>query len=110
MLNYPESTDPHYVDRNVYRTLKHHFAASEWINKGILTQKWQAISKCTDPEATYNELLRVYAECVAVGVGNTAVQVATKFAHLLQTHHEAAYIHLLTDLARAGSTPDITDL
>jgi hypothetical protein len=107
---YPESSDPHYVEKNVYRNVKNHSAASEWINKDILTQKWQAINKCTDPEETYSELLRVNAECVAAGVGNTSAQVATKFAYLLQTHHETAYIPLLIDLARAGSTANITDL
>jgi hypothetical protein len=63
---------------------------------------------CVSPEATYNELLRVNAECSKKGgVGHTDEQMATKFGHLLQTHHPTAYIGLLTDLARAGSDATI---
>jgi hypothetical protein len=57
---------------------------------------------CISPETTYNELLRVNAECASVGVGHIDQQMATKFGHLLQTHHPTAYIGLFTDLARAG--------
>jgi hypothetical protein len=103
LLSCPAGSDPHATARNVYRNIRKHFEAQEWINKDILNEKWNAISVCTIPEATYNELLRVNAECANVGVGHSDQQMATKFSHLLPTHHPTAYIGIFTDLARAGS-------
>jgi SH3-like domain-containing protein len=91
----------------VYRNIRKHFEGQEWINKDILSEKWNAISVCITPETTYNEMLRVNAECANVGLGHIDVQMATKFGHLLQTHHPTAYIGVFTDLARAGSDATI---
>jgi hypothetical protein len=107
LLSCPAGSDPYATARNVYRNARKHFEGQEWINKDILSEKWNAISVCITPESTYNALLRVNAECANVGVGHTDVQMATKFGHLLQTHHPTAYIGLFTDLARAGSEASI---
>jgi hypothetical protein len=107
LLYCPTGSDPYATARNVYRNIRKHFEGQEWINQDILTEKWNAISVCINPETTYNELLRVNAECANVGVGHTHVQMATKFGHLLQTHHPTAYIGLFIDLASAGSEASI---
>jgi hypothetical protein len=107
LLPCPAGSDPYATAMNEYRNIRKHFQGQEWINKDILSQKWNAISVCVSPEATYNELLRVNAECTSVGVGHTDEQMATKFGHLLQTHHPTAYIGLFTDLARAEADATI---
>jgi hypothetical protein len=107
LLAYPAGSDPHSTARNVFRNIMKHFDAQEWINKDIITEKWNAITVCTRLEITNNELLRVNAECVALGVGHTDQQMATKFGHLLHTHHPTAYIWIFTGLARAGNTATI---
>jgi hypothetical protein len=70
-LTYPAGADPHDTTRNVYMDIRKHFEAQEWIKKEIFNEKWNAISVCTSPEATYNELLTVNAECANIGVGHT---------------------------------------
>jgi hypothetical protein len=110
LLQIPAGADPYSVARNVYRNIRKHFQGQEWINKDVLSQKWNAITECITPETTYNELLRVNDECSSAGVGHTAEQMATKFAHLLQTHHPTAYIGLFSDLAKAGECATIQGL
>jgi hypothetical protein len=107
LLHCPVGADPYATARNVYINIRKHFQGQEWINKDILSQKWNSISVFVSPETTYNELLRVNAECTSVGVGHSDEHMATKFAHLLQTHHPTAYIGLLSDLARAAETGTI---
>ena len=110
LLQIPAGSDPYSVARNVYRNVRKHFQGQEWINKDVLTQKWNAIVDCVTPEATYNELLRVNDQCSSAGVGHTPEQMATKFDHLLQTHHPTAYIGLFSDLASAGECATIQGL
>jgi hypothetical protein len=107
LLHCPAGADPYATARNVYRNIRRHFQGQEWINKDILSHKWNSITVCLSPETTYNELLRVNAEFTSVGVGHSDEEMATKFAHLLQTHHPTAYIGLFTDLARAAETATI---
>jgi hypothetical protein len=107
LLSCRASSDPYATARDMYRNIRKHFEGQEWINKDILSEKWNAISVCITPESTFNELLRMDAECANVGVGHTDVQMATKFDYLLQTHHPTAYIGIFTDLARAGSEANI---
>jgi hypothetical protein len=71
LLHCPVGSDPYATARNVYRNTHKHFQGQEWINKDIMSQKWNSISVCVSPEATYNELLRVNAECISFGVGHT---------------------------------------
>jgi hypothetical protein len=80
------------------------------MNKDALTQRWEAIGFSTNLEASFNELLALNAECVDAGSWYTDFQVASKFVHLLQTCHDIAYIHLLTELARTGVNSNIRSL
>jgi hypothetical protein len=80
------------------------------MNKDALTPKWERTRVCFDPEVTFNELLALNQECVEVGSGYTDFQAASKFVHLLQTCHDTAYIHLLTELARTRMNSNIINL
>jgi hypothetical protein len=107
LLKVPSGSDPFATARGVYRAVKKHFQPQSWADRDDLRQKWNAITTCVSPESTYNELLSVEDECNSAGVGHSAEEVATKFAHLLQTHHSTAYIGLFTDLAKAGDQSTI---
>jgi hypothetical protein len=107
LLKCPPGADPFATARGVYRAVQKHFQPQQWADRDTLRQKWHAITTCVSPQSTYNELLRVNDECNSVGVGHSAEEVATKFAHLLQTHHSTAYIGLFTDLANAGDQSTI---
>jgi hypothetical protein len=102
--------NPHGASAAVFKTIKQHFSCSAWMNKDSLTQKWEAMRVCTDPEATNNDLLALNQECKEAGSGFTDFQVASKCLHLLQANHDHAYIHLLNQLARTGENSSIRDL
>jgi hypothetical protein len=63
LLSCRASSDPYATACNVYRNIRKHIEAQEWINKDILNEKRNAIIIFTSPGASYNELLRVNAEC-----------------------------------------------
>jgi hypothetical protein len=107
LLKCPPGADPFSTARGVYRAVQKHFQPQQWMDRDSLRQKWNAITTCVSPQTTYNELLRVNDECNSVGVGHSDEEMATKFAHLLQTHHPTAYIGLFTDLANAADTATI---
>jgi hypothetical protein len=104
-LIYNKAINAHGAAASVFKNVKQPFLCSAWMNKDSLTQRWEAMRVCTDPEATNNDLLALNQEHKEAGSGYTEFRVASKFVHLLQTNHDHAYIHILTELARTERTP-----
>jgi hypothetical protein len=82
----------------------------EWMGQSHLTRKWEAIVLCTDPEVSNNDLIDLNNQCTNAGIPYSTFHVATKFAHLLQTAHDVAYLPILSDLAREGPSANIVNL
>jgi hypothetical protein len=110
LLIYSRNINPLGAAASVFKAIKAHFSCSVWMNKYALTRKWEDMRVCTDPAATYNEILDLNQECTEACAGYTEFQVASKFVHLLQTAHDTAYIHLLTELARVGENASISQM
>jgi hypothetical protein len=110
LLVFSRTINPAYSAAAVFMQIKAHFSCSVWMTKDALVRRWEGIKVCTDPEATYNEILALNQECIEAGQGYSEFQVASKFVHLLQTADKRAYIHLLTELAKVGEQAQISQM
>jgi hypothetical protein len=110
LLVVPADTHGHIKAAVVYNQIKAYFSCTEWMGQAQLTRKWEAMTMCTDPEVTYNDLIDLNNQCTNAGIPYSNSHVETKFVHLLQTAHEVAYLPILSELAREGPAANIVNL